>query len=305
MKQLKNISEPIHPTNKLIGLLGSRTDKVKVFVKTFGCAMNKADSDVLKSYISAEHKVVFDENQADVVVINTCAVKIPTENAMVRQIKFFSSSNKPFVVAGCLPKINMDRIKVTCPNAVCVDTKSMDKINHAINQAVNTNKPAFFSSEKRTQSISTVNGVREDKVIAVIPIAEGCLSACSYCGTRFARGKLESFSQKHIESEFDNAFKGGFKEFWITAQDTAAFGIDSNNSLDALLLNLLSREGEFRIRVGMMNSKHVFPIVDGLVEALKEDNMYKFLHLPVQSGSDSVLKDMNRGYSRDEYLGLV
>ncbi|MCD6229877.1 MAG: tRNA (N(6)-L-threonylcarbamoyladenosine(37)-C(2))-methylthiotransferase [Candidatus Diapherotrites archaeon] len=277
---------------------------MKVFVKTFGCAMNKADSDLLRTYISAEHEVVSDECKADAVVINTCAVKTQTENAMIRQIKVLSSSGKPFVVAGCLPKINMPRIRDVCPHAACVDTKSMEKINRALDSAVNRS-PAFFSGEKRTQMIPTDNKARESKVIAVISIAEGCLSACSYCGTRLARGKLQSFSQAHIEREFDNALKNGFKEFWLTAQDTSAFGADCGTSLDALLSGLLSRQGEFRIRIGMMNPKHLFPILDGVVEALKNDNMYKFLHLPVQSGSDSVLKDMNRGYSRDEYFGLV
>jgi MiaB-like tRNA modifying enzyme len=146
---------------------------------------------------------------------------------------------------------------------------------------------------------------KETGTSAILPIAQGCLGACSYCITRFARGKLLSYPVDELLAEFEKRLKRGAKEILVTAQDTACYGRDIGSSLPELLSEMLELPGNFRIRVGMMNPDWLAPIADGLMDVFEDPRVYRFLHVPVQSGSDVVLSAMRRGYTAEEYLSLV
>jgi len=143
-------------------------------------------------------------------------------------------------------------------------------------------------------------------VIAVIPIAMGCVGKCSYCIVKRARGELRSYKPEKIREAVRSAVERGAKEVRITSQDCSAYGWDSFGiKLPELLEMITSVEGDFRIRVGMMNPFTAIHILDELLEAFDSKKIFKFFHLPVQSGSDKVLGDMRRNYKVADFVEIV
>jgi threonylcarbamoyladenosine tRNA methylthiotransferase CDKAL1 len=142
-------------------------------------------------------------------------------------------------------------------------------------------------------------------VVSIVPINYGCLGNCSYCCVHFARGWLRSYSIDEVVERVEQDLDSGAKEVWLTSQDTACYGKDLGVSLADLLSRVCRIEGEFFVRVGMMNPNNVLGALDELVGAYKCDKVFKFLHLPVQSGDDRVLELMNRRYIIEEFRKVV
>ena len=145
----------------------------------------------------------------------------------------------------------------------------------------------------------------DDSLIHIIQICEGCLGACTFCCTRFARGPLNSYPIEDIVAEARMAIENGACEIQLTAQDTAAFGRDSGEKLSDLIKEVANLDGDFRVRVGMMHPKNILNDVDEIIEAMKHPKVYDFIHLPVQSGSDKVLSEMRRGHNISQYKEIV
>jgi len=129
--------------------------------------------------------------------------------------------------------------------------------------------------------------------------------SCSYCITSPARGNLTSYPSKEIVQDVCSALRQGCKEIQLTAQDTASYGLDTNSNLGELLSTLHSAEGNYRIRIGMMNPYTTLKNLDSIIQGFDNPKIYKFLHLPIQSGDDDVLKKMNRKYTVEEFLKIV
>ena len=146
---------------------------------------------------------------------------------------------------------------------------------------------------------------RTPGITARIPIAEGCLGACTYCQTRIARGPLFSFPHEGLVAEARRAVEAGYRELWLTAQDTAAYGADIGDSLASLIADIVTIDGEFRVRIGMCNPNLIASQLDDILQCMSSDKLYRFLHIPVQSGSDRVLAHMGRRYTREGYLDIV
>ncbi|MBM3292574.1 tRNA (N(6)-L-threonylcarbamoyladenosine(37)-C(2))-methylthiotransferase, partial [Candidatus Bathyarchaeota archaeon] len=146
--------------------------------------------------------------------------------------------------------------------------------------------------------------IRSNKIIHIVPISSGCLGNCSYCIVKFARGKIVSFPKSNIIKDIQNALSEGCKEIWITAEDTAAYNFEGT-TLDKLLKSITDIPMDFKIRVGMMTPNQALKISEGLIEVYKNDKIFKFLHVPVQSGSNEVLMNMNRYYKVEDFKYLI
>ena len=171
-------------------------------------------------------------------------------------------------------------------------------------EQVNAGKKVVSVSNDSTSGLELPR-VAVNPVVSVIPINYGCLGNCSYCCVHFARGQLRSNSIEKIINRVKQDLRSGVKEFWLTSQDTACYGKDKKTSLANLLKKVGEIEGDFFVRVGMMNPDHVLGMLDELVEAYECDKIFKFLHLPVQSGDDKVLGLMNRKYTVDQFQTVV
>ena len=151
----------------------------------------------------------------------------------------------------------------------------------------------------------TQNPLPTSTAIAAVNIATGCIGDCSYCIVKKARGELTSKPIPEIKQEVTKLISNGIWEIQLAGQDTACYGLDTGYSLPELLDEISNIPGDFRIRVGMMNPAAAKNITGELIEAYRNEKIYKFLHLPVQSGSDTVLEDMRRHYKTEDYRKII
>jgi len=247
----------------------------------------------------ARFEIVDDPEEADVVILNSCVVKAPSENSLFRELEKYKGSYKIVIIAGCVPQTEPEKLK----GYPLVGTKQIDKIVEVVEEALNENVIENLSNEGNP--VLNLPKVRKNPVVEIIPICRGCLGNCSYCKVRSARGKLVSYPIKEIKLQVRKALREGVKEIWLTAQDCGCYGFDIDANLAELLKELISIESDFKIRVGMMNPNHLMKIKDELIQAYKSEKVFKFLHLPVQSGNSEVLKAMKRKYSVEDFLSLV
>jgi MiaB-like tRNA modifying enzyme len=274
-----------------------------VYVKSFGCSANLADGEVIAGCLSeAGFRLVENKLDADFVVYNTCAVKSPTENRIIDLLKKVPK-NKKLIVTGCLPVINFERLKTEIQFDAATGPAPGQKIVKVLEQ-VSAGEKVVAVNNDSTSGLELPR-VATNPVVSVVPINYGCLGNCSYCCVHFARGQLRSNSIEKIVNRVKQDLSLGAKEFWLTSQDTACYGKDKKTNLARLLKKVAKVEGDFFVRVGMMNPNHVFGILDALIEAYSSEKIFKFLHLPVQSGDDKVLGLMNRKYSVDQFRTVV
>jgi len=274
----------------------------RVFIRTYGCTFNQSDSDAIAGILtSAGFAIVDSEENADVILLNTCTVKGATEQKTIDKIKRLVSAKKRLVIAGCLPEANKSLVRNYAPNSPLLGTRSLSHAADAVRAAL-ANKPAeFFTETEDKFSLPRTHG----NVIARIPLAEGCLGACTYCQTKLARGSLHSYPLESILSEVRQCVRKGCKEIQLTAQDTGAYGVDIKANLAELLVELAAIPGDFRLRVGMLNPEHAKRILPQLLKAYSSPKLYKFAHIPVQCGSDKVLKSMRRSYKLKDFLFVI
>ncbi|MFH0749181.1 MAG: tRNA (N(6)-L-threonylcarbamoyladenosine(37)-C(2))-methylthiotransferase [Candidatus Bathyarchaeota archaeon] len=277
----------------------------RVYFESYGCPSNRFDIEVMITslrklgYITVEHP-----ESADALIINTCGVKKATEDKIISRLCLLKNLEKPIVVTGCLPKIDPSALEKAVPkNLSLIDPFSIDKIGQVLEGIKRDNLNQRFFSNKTPVKVRMEN--ERKGVYEIVPISEGCLGSCTFCCTRFARGRLFSYPLEAIVERIENLVRGGVKEVWLTAQDTGAYGLDKGSNLAQLLLQISKVKGDFYIRVGMMNPNNILGFLEELVEVYQDVKIFKFLHIPVQSGSNKVLKFMNRFYNVSDYVRLV
>lgn len=267
----------------------------KFQIETYGCSMNKADSEAMAGLLL---EASFVEGSGGVLIINTCTVKTPTERKILRRLR--SLSGQKVVVSGCLPAASPEIAEIF-PEFSFIGMNIEDIVS-AVSE---TDAGKRFVRIGPSSCRIKLPRKRSNPVVEIVPIAQGCLGDCSYCITKRARGCLVSYPIDLIVERIKAAISDGVKEIWLTAQDTGAYGLDTGESLPKLLDVLSSLQGDFRIRVGMMNPSHALALLGDLVEAYADEKIYKFIHLPLQSGDDRILAEMNRGYSVSDFKEIV
>lgn len=254
-----------------------RLRNIRLYVETYGCTYNTGDTEKVIEIARSQGCTIADTAEdADAVLINTCIVVDRTEKHMYERMRLFAG--KTLIVTGCLPGISADRVLSVHPDAYIID-------------------PDLIHSCYR--EIGTVSAADH----AVLQIAKGCNGHCTYCITRFARGKLVSFPFEDVVRQAREFVRGGATEIQLTAQDVSSWGMDRTDGLRLpdLLRALTEIPGEFRIRIGMANPDTLLPILDDFLDAIADPKIFLFLHVPVQSGSDAVLKAMGRRYTAVQY----
>ncbi|MFA5357375.1 MAG: tRNA (N(6)-L-threonylcarbamoyladenosine(37)-C(2))-methylthiotransferase [archaeon] len=268
--------------------------KTSAYVEGYGCALNISETEKLQGFLEKNcFQLVDDFKKADIVVINTCAVKLTTEQRMLSRIrKLFAEkkNNSKLVAFGCLSAARGEEIKKISKKIIVLNThlESLCKALSLKNQ----------SFSPKIKSINCKDN------ISIIPLSTGCVGNCTYCITKIARGELRSYSENEIVKAFEREVKVS-GEIWLTAQDSGCYGFDRKSSLPKLLKKLLQTDGNYFIRLGMMNPNNFKKVHRQLLPLFKNKHLYKFLHLPVQSGSDKILKAMGRKYSRSDFLECV
>lgn len=274
---------------------------MQVYIETYGCASNFNDSEIIAGLLSkAGFEIVNSYAHSDVIVLNTCTVKEATVNKMISRIKLFR--DKKLVISGCMPHTDYELIKKIAPNASLVSTRNITKIPYAVSCTMRGKKVELISTKKDIKVC--LPKVRRFGIIDTVEICSGCNYACSYCSVKFAKGSLLSYPIEKIIKEIKSIRKE-CKEIWITGQDIASYNYE-NITLPELINEILNRvKGKYYIRLGMMNPSSVKGILNDLIHVYRDEHIFKFLHIPVQSGSDKILRLMNRTYKVMDFINIV
>ncbi|MHC1579375.1 MAG: tRNA (N(6)-L-threonylcarbamoyladenosine(37)-C(2))-methylthiotransferase [Candidatus Alkanophagales archaeon] len=276
-------------------MFGGAGRGTRVYIETFGCTANLGDERRLRAVLRRSgYELVSDEAQADVVIVNTCTVVRRTELNVLRRIGELREKGKEVVVAGCMAAAQPELLRAKFGDVKLITPAEVQRL------------PLDFEL---------------DGVIGIVNIANGCVGDCAYCIVKRARGRLRSYEPHEVVRAVESLVRRGAKEIRLTAQDCSAYGLDfargardarggsgggsRNSRLPSLLSEVAGIDGDFKIRVGMMNPFTLLDILDETLDAFEHEKVFKFFHVPVQSGSDSVLKDMNRRYSVDDFRGIV
>ncbi len=272
---------------------------MQAHIKTYGCTLNQADGAIMESILK-QHGIGIASSidEADVAVINTCTVKRQTAQRILYLLNNLDRAGKRVVVSGCMAGANRALLEKYAPHASILTPSNIPMIAEAVESAFSGKRTVHsrYSKLDRLRFFTAGRGV-----IARIPISEGCNGSCSFCETRIARGPLNSFSESRILDAIKCSAANGAKEIQLTAQDTGAYGKDSGSSIASLMRSIAALDGDFMVRVGMINPEHLGERLEGFADAMRSDKFYKFVHLPVQSGSDPVLKAMGRRYSAEGF----
>jgi len=278
----------------------------KIYIKTHGCSNNFSESEAMAGILSKDgFEIVDGPSDADVIILNVCTVKgevIALKS--IRQVKE-QYPYKKIVIAGCITPKLANEVKEIGPDMSLISTHNISNIRSVVEETMNDD-PVEELSMNQNPKIGLPRK-RRNPIVGIIPISSGCNQGCSYCSVILIKGKLLSYLEDKIIAEAKACLKEGCKELWITSQDTVNYGLDKEEKsrLPELIKKICELEGDFMIRLGMMNPTLLIPVADEMVSAFNNPKVFKFLHIPVQSGSDIILQKMNRKYTVEQFKELI
>jgi len=274
----------------------------KIFVESYGCSASFSDGEMISGLVrNGGHTLVKNSSESDLNIVVTCSVKDATANKMIHRIK--SLKSKPLVVAGCLPKAEQITVEKFSENASLLGPNSIGKTLQIIDSTLKGKKQVALDDS----DLSKVGlpKVRLNPVVGIVEIASGCLSECTFCQTKLSKGDLTSYRLGDIVRQVQTEIKEGCKEVWLTSTDNGCYGFDIGTDLPSLVNAVTEIPGDFMIRIGMMNPMYMPRIKESLIKSFNNDKVFKFLHIPVQCGSNKVLHDMKRGHTAETFREIV
>ena len=264
-------------------------------IETYGCTSNRGEArEIERALREGGHRPAPDPEVADVAILNTCTVLEKTErNMLARARELDAETPADLVVTGCMALAQGGAFEDA---GVDAELLHWDDVPEYV-----------LNGECPTVTADTEPVL--DGVVGILPIARGCMSDCSYCITKQATGRIDSPPVEANVEKARSLVHAGAKELRITGQDTGVYGWDRNQG-ESLLPELLDRvcdiDGKFRVRVGMANPAGVHGVREELAAVFADnEELYNFLHAPVQSGSDEVLREMRRQHAVEEYVEVV
>ncbi len=274
------------------------------YLESFGCKLNQADAELIKKVLKEKGFKETSENEADFVILVTCGVVKRTERKILKRAKEIKKKGKKLILAGCLPLISSKSCQEVADGLV--GPKNVLDLPKIVEKVLKGKKAVSLEQKPIDKAKLRCFAIKKETCTAIVPISEGCLSFCSYCATKLARKNLKSFDEKEILKNVKLALEAGAKEIQLTSQDLAIYGRDKGKFLLPQLLEKISKiEGNFRVRLGMMNPFWAKKIFKKLLKVMESEKFYKFLHLPLQSGSERILKLMRRNYTPKDFFDLV
>ena len=286
---------------------------MKVYIRTFGCQMNKHDSEaVLGLLMSYGYELTENRNEADVFLVNTCSVRKHAEDKVysmlgeLRKLKKKNKRDSVVGVIGCMAQKNKDEIFKRSSNVdfVC-GTHNFHKIPEIIKSIIKQRSKIKLTDMGKQVFISPTLSSRENKSSAWVSIMRGCDNFCSYCIVPYVRGREVSRPPENIIQEVEELAHAGYKEITLLGQNVNSYGkgLNENVNFSDLLEQVHRIEGIERIQFVTSHPKDIsLKLIDAVVNLEK---VSRYLHFPLQSGSDKILRLMNRGYTRSQYIDTV
>lgn len=275
---------------------------MRIYLEAYGCALNRGEArEMVEGALSRGHVLAGSPAGADVILFDTCAVIQATEDRLLDRLRALAGHGRTVVVAGCLAAVRPEQVLKACPWAIPFPPGRRMTFNGLLSSIRAmpgpVGDPPAADTPQRGQGEAWAQAGWRPEVTEDVPIADGCRGGCTYCIARLARGELRSRPLDDILGRVSLLVKRGCREVRLTAPDTGLYGLDIGTDLCALLAGVCALEGDFRVRLGMMNPETLRPVFEAVMNAYEHPRMFKFLHLPAQSGDDAVLERMGRRYT--------
>ena len=278
----------------------------KFYIYSLGCKVNSYEIEAIKDELLNIGLTISDENEADYIIINTCCVTNNAASKSRQKIHSFHLKNKTakIIVMGCYVQGFEDEVKGIDGISLLVGTNNRSKIKDYIINDEN-NKISLVSDIKnfnKYEELSITSYFENTR--AYLKIQDGCNNFCSYCIIPYVRGVIKSRNKDEVINEAKHLIKMGYKEIVLTGIHTGSYGKDlSNYTFSDLVKDLLALDGLYRLRISSIEESE---IDDDLINMLiNDEKLAKHLHIPLQAGSDHILKLMNRKYDLKTYINNV
>ena len=277
-----------------------------IYVQTHGCSANLVESESMMGLLTKSgFKIVDEIEYSDVNIINICTVKGVT--VPLKEIRKFTEHypKKSLIVTGCITQDIIPQIRSINQNASLINTHNIHRIVEAVEESLQGNILEALTQDKVIKA--NLPKIRTNKIIGIIPIASGCDDFCAYCSVKLIKGNIFTYPESFIVNEVKKNIEQGCKEIWLTSQDNGAYGLDKGTRRLPNLLNeiLDNVPGNYKIRLGMINPRHVMSMIDELIQIYQDDRIYKFIHIPVEAGNNEILGKMKRKYNVHEFKEIV
>ena len=296
-----------------ISQLKSLVEGKKYYIRTYGCQANVRDEETMRGLLeNAGYINALEPEEADLIIINTCAVRENAEDKVygeIGNIKYLRKKNKGLVLAlcGCMveqPEI-LEKVMNTFPEINLIfGTHEIGKLYDLLLETITKNERVISVESKAGEVVEALPVCRNNRFKAFVNIIYGCNKFCTYCIVPYTRGRERSRKFEDILDECRSLVKAGYQEITLLGQNVNAYGKDLDEGKDfADLMEAVAKLGIPRLR---FTTSHPWDFSSKMINVIaKYDNIMKFIHLPVQSGNDEILKLMGRRYSRNQYLNLV
>lgn len=287
--------------------LNFRNPEFKTYsILTYGCTFNQADSLKIESLLEQENFRRSSIFNASLLIINTCAVKHSTHTKIMFKIKDLARQypHKKIIVTGCLPfidiDVNQEISQIVNHQGAILHPHEISNFIQIVNslydhQNFTTLESKNLVSRDKSNLPLKMTTKSHPKFSLPIQISEGCNNNCSYCCTTIARGNLVSFDEDQILNQIQTAIKFGIKEILLTSQDLGNYN-SKGMKLHDLLRKISELEGNVNFRLGMLNPDYLVENIDQFLQIFEDKRFYRFLHIPIQSANNRVLKIMRRKY---------
>ncbi len=282
----------------------------KVYIHTWGCQMNEHQSEIIAGMLnSCGYQITDDLKDADIIIFNTCIVRQKPENKVYSEIgivKKLKEENPHILlgIGGCMAQVRREEL---FEKSRAVDfvfgTSKIEEVPRLIEEARKRKTGKLKAIEEVPTSLNNLPSLRKSSFQATVTITEGCSNSCSFCIVPRARGPLRSRPMEEIVKEVAELAQKGYQEVILLGQNVNAYGKDLDEVSFGRLLERISKIDIPRIR---FTSPHPKDFTASAIEVIsKSENICNHLHLPVQAGSDRTLTNMNRGYTREQFIKLV
>ena len=276
---------------------------MKVGIYSLGCKVNIYESELVTNILKNNNYEIVDfEDKADIYIINTCSVTNESDKKSRKMINRAKKNNPAaiIIVMGCYSQVNAEDIDVD----IVLGNKDKSKIVEIIEEYIKTKQKKKIIYDLTKVDFEKMEITNFDShTRAFVKIQDGCNAFCSYCIIPYVRGRVRSKDPEDVIKEVTTLVEKGYKEIVLTGIHTGRYGTDINTTLEELLNKLVNIPNIYRIRLSSIEINEITP---GIKELLKENKvMAKHLHIPLQSGSNKILKLMNRRYNKEEFLSMV
>ena len=277
---------------------------MKFYIYNLGCKVNSYESNIMMEDLERCGFVKGTETDSDIYIINTCTVTNTSDNKSMKTIRKVLRlyPDKIVVACGCMTQVNSLYLK-DLNVSIIIGNHGKSKITEYINKYLKDKKQIIDITDFKDNKFEDMCLNNFDKTRAFVKIEDGCENFCSYCIIPYARGKVRSKDPKLVIEEVKNLISEGHKEVVLTGIHTGHYGSDINYKFSNLLKDLVKIKGLDRLRI---SSIEITEITDDVLDVLKENsNLVSHMHIPLQSGSNEILKLMNRKYDKEYFIDKI